>query len=135
MRNLKRIKIVSHGTAQSGNKLWYQLLPEGVICAYAAKGIPSGTPGYMQPALRAIQKVLTDEIDSHVTRAIDVTAVLPLISPESNVSRKIHYAKFTKQIDWCCICFVHDDVTHNTVNNGDVWCKQIVKVFKEKFLR
>ena len=41
----------------------------------------------MKSALRAIQKVLKDEIDSYATRATDVTAVLPLESSESNVSR------------------------------------------------
>ena len=65
--------------------MWYQLLPDGIICAYAAKGTPNGTPGYIQPALRAIQKVLKDGIDSHVTYAIKVTAVLRLKSLEVNV--------------------------------------------------
>ena len=38
-----------------------------------------------------------------------------------------------KQIDFCCMCFIHDDVTHNTVMNGDVWCKQLINVFKGQF--
>ena len=97
VRKFKRRKIISHGTAQTGNKLWYHRLPDGVICAYAAKGTPNGPPGYMQPALRSIQDVLKDGNESHITRAIEVTAVLPLKSPEANVSnkntlRKVHKA-------------------------------------------
>ena len=68
--------------------LWYQLLPDGVICAYAAKGTPNAPPGYMQPTLRSIQKDLKANIDTDVTRAIDVTSILPIKCPRTNEPKK-----------------------------------------------
>ena len=133
MRIVKRKKLLSHKTTQSQNKLWYQLLPDGVICAYAAKGSPNGQPGYLQPALRSIEDSLKKKMDSDLTRSIDVTSILPLKCPHTNVSKKIDYAKGTKQMDFCCICFIRDDVNQNTVTNGDVWCTNLVNVFNSKF--
>ena len=133
MRIVKRKKLLSHKTTQSQNKLWYQLLPDGVICAYAAKGTPNGHPGYIQPALRSIETSLKKKIDSNLTRSINVTSILPMKCPHTNISKKIDYAKGTKQMDFCCICFIRDDVEQNTVTNGDVWCTNLVNVFNDKF--
>ena len=131
VRALKRRKMVSHGVTQGLNKLFYQLLPDGVICAYAAKGTPNGPPGFMQPALRSIEDTLKSDKESELT--INVTAVLPLNCPRTNLARKINYAKGTKKMDYCCILFIRDNVADNTVQNADAWCTNLVRVFSEKF--
>ena len=103
MRALKRRKLVSHRTAQSQNKLIYQLLPDGMICAYAARGVPNCPSGYMQPALRSIQETLKSNTESELT--INVMTVLPLKCPRTNLSRKIDYAKGTKKMAFVAFFF------------------------------
>jgi hypothetical protein len=107
VRVLKRRKMVSHGVNQGLNKLFYQLLPDGVICAYAAKGTPNSLPGSMHPASRSIQDTLKSDNKNELT--INVTAVLPLKYPRTNLARKINYAKGTKK--WTIAAFFLSVIT------------------------
>ena len=66
--------MVSHGVTQGLNKLFYQLLPDGVICAYAAKGGPNGPPGFIQPALRSIEDTLKSDKESELTTEVCIIA-------------------------------------------------------------
>ena len=79
----------------------------------------NGPPGFMQPALHSIQNTLKSHSESELTRVIEVTAVLPLKCPRTSISRKITYTNGTKQMDFCCILFIRDNVADNTVQNGD----------------
>ena len=60
--------------------MFYNILPDGVLNAYAAKGSADGPTGYVHPAMKAIVK----EIDKHdnngntLTHNINITTVLPM---------------------------------------------------------
>ena len=113
------MKLVSRGTSQNQNKCFYQLLLDGIICTYAAKGTPNGKPGFLHPALRAISNTLTTGSESQILNDIQVTSVLPMKCSHTHLTRQIHYSNNTKQIDFCCLVFVRDNVSDNTVHNGD----------------
>ena len=127
------MKLLSHGTLQKQNKLFYQLLPDGIICAYAAKGTPNGHPGFIQPALRALSNTLTTGSESELLNDVQVTSVLPMKCPRTHLARQIHYSNNTKKIDFCCLLFVRDNVSDNTVLNGDSWCTNLVRKFSKHF--
>ena len=124
---------MSHGTSQSQNKLFYQLLPDGIICAYASKGTPNGPPGFLQPALRSISEALKAGSETELVSDIQVTSILPLRCPRTNLARKIIYSKGAKNMNYCCIIFVRDNVSDNTSHNGDAWCTNLVRKFAKYF--
>ena len=84
------MKFLSHGTSQNQNKLFYQLLLDGIICAYAAKGTPNGPPGFLQPALCVISNTLTTGSESQLLNDIQVTSILPIKYPRIYLARQIH---------------------------------------------
>ena len=70
VRSVKKMKLLSHSMSQSQNKLFYQLLPDGIICVYAAKGTPNGPPGFLQPPLRSILEALKAGLETELVSDI-----------------------------------------------------------------
>ena len=93
------MKLLSHGTSQKQNKLFYQLLPDGIICAYAAKGTPNGHPGFLQPALRKLSNTLNVGSECQLLNDIQFSSVLPMKCPRTHLAQNIIYSKNTKSID------------------------------------
>ena len=50
-RYVRKGKMMTYATTSSQNKLFSDILLDGVICAYTAKCHTSGPPGYLKPAL------------------------------------------------------------------------------------
>ena len=60
-RKVQRGKSISVMEQKTMNKLFYHLLPDGVVAFFAAKGHPEGPTGYIPPTLRALLEALTEE--------------------------------------------------------------------------
>ena len=127
------MKFVLHATSKSQNKLFYQLLPDGIICAYAAKGIPNGHPGFLQPDFCDISDSLKNGTETELLSNIQVTSVFPMKCPRTHLARKIIYSNNTKSIDFSCLIFVRDDVSDNTIQKGDLWCTNLVHKLLKHF--
>ena len=133
VRSVKKMKLLSHTLNQTQNKLFYTLLPDGIVCAYACKGTPNGPPGFLQPALRSISEALQASSETELVHDIEVTSILPLKCPRTNQARQILYSNGTKKMKFCCLIFVRDNVSDNTSLNGDAWCTNLVRKFSRHF--
>ena len=132
LRSVRKGQILSYAATSAQNKLFYDILPDGVICAYAAKGYPTGLPGFLQPALRALTETLTQEnrVAGHLSSVINITSVLPVKDGKTNHAQQLTYANGKKTMDVQAIIYVYDNVEENTVANGDTWCNNLISQFK-----
>ena len=90
VRKLNKGKLMSAGETKSQNKLWFRILPDGHIAAWAAKGSPNGPIGYMQPVIHAINNALQNPSSkwNHalVSSAISLQHYLSVILRPANQS-------------------------------------------------
>ena len=53
-KKISKQKVKSHYSKLKMNKLYYAILSDNVLVAYAAKGNADGEPGYLKPVLQAL---------------------------------------------------------------------------------
>ena len=102
VRNVFRGKLLSANERKKQelqNKLFYDLLPDGIVCFWPARGSPDGNTGYLVPMMTALNAGLANNNSKwagllHCTK---VTSVLPIKDLNTGLAKKLHYAKGTKQ--------------------------------------
>ena len=78
-RKVHRTKFLSVHESMTQNKMWYNILPNGVVCFYAAQGSPQGQSGFLAPLLKALVEGLSgDDNRTGLLNHVHVTSVLPL---------------------------------------------------------
>jgi len=91
--------ILSHGATTRQNKLYYHLLPDGVISAFAAKGTANGSHGYVQPAMKAVNTMLREIEDGNpgpIALNTKSMTVLPIRDPLTSMAKRLSFANHTK---------------------------------------
>ena len=132
-RKVKQTGFVDHTQSIKMNKLWYELLPDGVIYAFAAKGKPNGERGYTGFAFTHLSAGLNDEDNEYhkVARNACIMSCLPLKDP---LTLKAQTYSYTHQdgrqitVDVRGFVYMHDDPTMNNHPNAQAWCRNLVKV-------
>ena len=127
-RKLQRTKFLSVHESMTQNKMWYDILPDGVVCFYAAQGTPDGTPGFLAPLPKALVEGLSgDNSRSELLNRIHVTSVLPLKDLRTGGAKKKQYANGTRECDVKGIVYVFDNIDDNNSTNCDVLCTNLVR--------
>ena len=136
VRNFNKFKLVSQQNIRNQNTLFYHLLPDGVISAFATKGSPQGATGYMQPAVKAFVRSLKDESSDHdnISAEVDVTAVLPIRDMATGNAKMLRFGKNNEnEMTICSLVTVRDKVCDNTEANGNIWCTNLVHLLNKNF--
>ena len=60
VRQFNRGHLLSMSEQMNQTKLWYDILPDGVVCFYATCGSPDGPTSYLQPLFNAFNDGLSD---------------------------------------------------------------------------
>ena len=129
VRKVNRGKLLSVTENSKQNKLFYDILPDGVVVFYAARGSPDGPTGYIQPLLKAFVEALSDE-DSKWKDLLNrhhVTSVLPLKNIRTGLAKKLEFAGGTKTMDVKGIVYIFDSIEDNNTYNCDVLCTNLVR--------
>jgi len=74
------------------NKLYYSILSDGVLLAYAAKSPADGEPGYLKPVIQALNRDLNPEEGKgdEFAELVRVAAVLNLCDPKILKAKEIN---------------------------------------------
>lgn len=99
---------------------------------YAAKGNRDRPLGYIQLALYCLSNfsmgMNSGQVASLASK-VYVTLVLPIRDPTTNSAKLLSNANGTTSMDKCYFGFVNDNVDDNTIENGEAWCRNLVKQF------
>ena len=130
VRSVNRSRILSVNERMNQNKLWYDILPDGVVCFYASRGTPDGPSGYLQPLLKAFNQGLSDDNSgtwANLLQRHKVTSILPLKDIRTGLAKKLAYAGGTKSMDVKGIVYIFDSVEDNNQHNCDHLCTNLVR--------
>ena len=133
VRNTKKETIQSHNCMSNLHSLFYEILPDGVVCAYPARGKPTGPPGYAAPAFRLLgdySSGIFDQESERIAKLMNVTTILPFLDNTTGESKKISWKKTFLEVR--AFVLVNEAVSDNTKLNVDKWCKQIVRVLNSE---
>ena len=138
VRKVKRGNFLSVNASMNKNKLFYDVLPDGVVCFYPAKGHPSGPYGYLAPLLNALTDGLSDVTSkySEFPERLNVTSILPIADLNTGLAKKILYANGTKDKQQQAIVYVFDnssDSTDGEYKNCDQICTNLVREAAQTF--
>ena len=121
VRNVQRGQIVSVNEQKNQNKLFYDILPDGVAVFYAARGTPNGPVGFIQPMIKALEESILDDNSnwSELLRRHQITSILPLKELSTDMAKKLNFANGTKQMDVKGIVYLFNTVQECTEENCD----------------
>ena len=135
VRKVHRGKLLSVNDQKNQNKLWYDILPDGVVCFYATRGSPDGPTGFLQPLLKALNEGLSDHNSTwaDLLKRHHVTSVLPLKDPATGFAKKLIFAGGTRTMDVKGIVYIFDSVEENNTHNCDRLCTNLVNEANSSF--
>ena len=135
VRNVARKTLLSVQENNNQNKLFYSLLPDGNAAFFAARGHPDGPMGYLQPALRACSEALTNNTSrySDLVQRLNITSILPIVDPQTGMTKKFHYAGGTRSMDIKTFLFTFDSVDDCNERTCDNICTTLVNEFNNLF--
>ena len=119
------------------NKLYYSILPDNMLVAYAAKGNADGEPGFLRPVLNALEKDMNANKGegNGFAEQVWVASVLNLCDPKTLSAKEISWTPQGKkeviQIQVKGLVDIFD--TELTKEFADNWCMKMVTVFNERF--
>ena len=111
-RSVSRQRLVAQSEIHTANKLFYDILPDGIACFYPARGYPEGPYGFWAPAIRAVTEALNNEMSkwASLVQRLNISSVLPLRDPVTGQAKKFHFANGTKCMDIKSIVYIFDEV-------------------------
>lgn len=117
------------------NKLWYNLLPDGHMTAFATYCNRTGPVSYIQPAVKAPTLVLQDlSIEwSSLVAKYNITAVLPIRDLDTGHAKEMRYTNGSKTMNVSSIVSVEDKISENMKTNRDAWYTMLVHKIKKHF--
>ena len=129
VRKVNRGKLLSVKERMTQNKLFYDILPDGVVCFYSAQGSPDGPTGYLAPMLKALTDALSskDSKWSELLKRHSITTVLPIKDLRTGMAKKLQFANGTKSMDVKGIVYIFDSVEDNNTTNCDLLCTNLVR--------
>jgi len=107
IRRLRHRMMLSYGATTRENKLYYHLLPDGVISAFAANGTANGRHGYVQPAMKAVNTMLREMEDGNpdpIALNTNITKILPIRDPLTSRAKKVSFANHAKKNGCNVLC-------------------------------
>ena len=135
IRNVARKRLLSVHANNRQNKLFYYILPDGIAAFFSARGYPDGPMGYMQPTIRACSEALSDHNSkySDLVQRLNITSILPIVDPQTGMTKKFEYASKTKSMDIKTFIFTFDSVDDCTNVNCNNICNNLVTKFNKRF--
>ena len=120
------------------NKLFYKLLPDGWIVAYASKGSADGEPGFLQPVVKSLEKDLAAQEDEGegLAELAKVVSVLPLRDAKTLSPKVIEYypkdgnGKKVNIPVYGLLNMIGDNADHDDAKE---WCMNLVQLFNSRF--
>ena len=109
--------------------MFYDILPDGVVCFYSAHGSPDGPTGYLAPMLKAFVEALSSEDSkwSELLKRHNITTVLPIKDLSTGMAKKLEFANGTKSMDVKGIVYIFDSVKDNTTASCNLLCTNLVR--------
>ena len=134
-RNVRRGKLLSMNEQKNQNKLFFDILPDGVAVFYAARGTPNGPVGYIQPLIKALEESILDENSnwSELLRRHHVTSILPLKELSTGMAKKLNFAGGTKQMDVKGIVYLFDTVKECNEQNCNMIATNLIREASSTF--
>ena len=121
VRRVQGGRLLSVHEKSTLNRMFYDILPDGIVCFYAAQATPDGPSGFLAPFINALVKAiaLPSSKWAKLLERHHITSVLPLKDMRTGVAQKFYYANGTKNMDRKGI------VISNTSDNNSTNCDQI----------
>ena len=135
VRKVSKQRLVSQNDMNSANKMWYDILPDGICAYYATRGYPQGPHGYWAPAVCACSEALSNQHSkwANLVNRLNIKSVLPLLDPMTGQAKKLHFAGGSKSMDIKSIVFIFDKVEDNNEQMCDAICTNLVQEFNNLF--
>ena len=135
VQNVAKKKLISATEAGLINLLFYYIGPDGVAAFFAARGHPDGPPGYIAPAIHAMNEAFTTEHSRWRAMATRLNAqwVLPLQDSHTGQARKLHFAGGTKSMDVKAVVYIFDTVQECGENACNNICTNLIAEFNNQF--
>ena len=129
VRNVNRVRLLSAQETKQQNKLFYDILPDGMVCFYAARGVPTGPNGYLAPLLKALGEALSSDDSkwAELLKRLKVSTVLPIKDQSTGLAKKFLYAGGTKTMEVKGIVYIFDSVSDNNVSKCNRICTDLVR--------
>ena len=109
--------------------MFYDILPDGIVCFYAAQATPDGPSGFLAPFLNALVEAIALPTSKwgRLLERHHITSVLPLKDMRTGVAQKFYYANGTRSMDRKGIVYVFGNITENNTKNCDEICTNLVR--------
>ena len=129
LRNVNRVRLLSAQESRQQNKLFYDMLPDGMVVFYPARGTPTGPNGYLAPLLKALSEALLNKDSKwlELLKRLGVTTVLPIRDQNTGLAKKFLYAGGTKTMDIKGILYIFDSIAENNVSKCNKICTDLVR--------
>ena len=101
--------------------MFYDILPDGIVCFYAAQATPNGPSGFLAPFINALVEAiaLPSSKWAKLLERHHITSVLPLKDMRTGVAQKFYYANGTKHMDRKGIVYVFSNTSDSNSTNYD----------------